>query len=99
MTSVFVLLACALVAVQCAPLHGDELLQNIENAAQNEVDEMNAKTDDLNAQAKDEEAQIEANQQFAQTIADDVKMASDSKQGESNVADIEQKDADASQLS
>merc|ERR1719231_810496 len=102
MTSVFVLLACALVAVQCAPLHGDELLQNIENAAQNEVDEMNAKTDDLNAQAKDEEAQIEANQQFAQDIADDVKKSTElldkmNSQEEQTIADAEEMASDSEQ--
>lgn len=98
----FVLLACALVVVQCAPLHGEELIQNIENAAQNEVDQLNTKTDDLNAGAKDEEAQIESNQQFAQNMKDDVEKSTKlmdkmNSQEEQTIADAEAMAADSEQ--
>jgi hypothetical protein len=66
-------LVCMAAVVNSAPIHGDELLNNIEAAAQHEVEKDNTAADAANDAADADEKQIEANQEFAEQIESDVK--------------------------
>jgi len=58
--------------VQSAPLNGQELLHNIEEAAQTEVQTAQATASAMSAQADAEEAQLKSNRVFAGNMATEV---------------------------
>lgn len=91
-----VLIACVLVSlalVECAPVNREELLQNIESAAQAEVSKAETEASEMQAAADAEEKQIESNKNFADEMGKKVKHATD--QLESMAAEEKQTIADA----
>jgi hypothetical protein len=91
-----VLIVCVLVSValvECAPVNREELLQNIENAAQAEVSKAETEASEMQAEAGAEEKQIESNKNFANEMSSKVKQ--ETTQLESMAAEEKQTIADA----
>merc|ERR1711907_714653 len=83
-----VALACVVFYAETAPINGEELLSNIENAAETEVNKAQETAERMQAQASAEEKQLEANKAFAVEMMSKVK--DDTKSLES-MSDKEQK--------